>query len=664
MKRLLAIISLAALPLLTLAQGQVAAINQNTFKTKAEGFADAWKAVKNGNKFFDTNIQAQFGDALPYYMEAYKYNSANPELNYRIGVCRLSSNDKESALPYLRTAYNSNPALAPMLPFYLARAEMLNMKFDSAEIHFDEFSKNKTALAKIGSAIVKQYKDQCAIGRQLVQNPVDVTITNIATINSKWPDYSPIITADESMMLFTSRREGSSNNKTDAVDGIYNEDIYVSYNVNGEWQAPKNAGRNLNTDAHDATVAISPDGLSLLTYTMGDLYISYLKNDDWTKPEKLPATINSELIENSACFSYDGNTIYFIRGRHQDPAKSNGDIYVSHKTDGKWGKAIKLPPNINTKYDEDGVYMLPDGKTLIFSSKGHNSMGGYDIFKTTLKSDGTWTDPVNLGYPINTPADNVYYVLSADGKTGYYSAERSDSKGYTDIYKVSYNIHEQPTVAENKPKEEEPAIVTQMTLVTGIVTDVNDNPISASVEIYDNDRHELVYSTYTNSATSRYVVSLPAGPNYGMSVKADGYLFHSENFNLKNDSTFAKKEINIKLQKIAGGSKTVLNNLFFDTDKWEIKPESETELQQIVTLMNQNTGIKLEISGHTDSSGSKEHNKTLSQKRANSVIEWLVAHGVEQSRLSARGAGDSEPAADNATEEGRKTNRRVEMKIL
>ncbi|MBR4214980.1 MAG: OmpA family protein, partial [Bacteroidales bacterium] len=299
----------------------------------------------------------------------------------------------------------------------------------------------------------------------------------------------------------------------------------------------------------------------------------------------------------------------------------------------------------------------------IFSSKGHNSMGGYDIFKTTLKSDGTWTDPVNLGYPINTPADNVYFVLTADGKTGYYSADRSDSKGYTDIYQIVF--HDNPAdKSTDKPKDEEPAIVTQMTLVTGSVTDSKGNAIAAEVEIYDNDKNELVYSTSTNSATSRYVVSLPAGPNYGMSIKADGFLFHSENFNLKNDSTFSKKEINVNLQKIEEGSKTVLNNLFFDTDKWDIKPESESELTQIVALLNQNASIKLEISGHTDSSGSKDHNKTLSQKRANSVIEWLSAHGIDKSRLTARGAGDSEPAADNATEEGKKINRRVEMKIL
>ena len=663
MNKVLIILAFIFAAQLGAAQGQEAAIDQAKFKTKAEGFSEAWKNVKNGNKFFDTNNPAMFSDALPYYLDAYKYNSENPELNYRIGVCQLSGNDRESALKYLQAAYSSNHALTPMLPYYLARAEMLNLMFNEAEEHFNEFSKNKAMLAKVGSATIKQYKEQCATGRQLVQNPVDVTITNIATINSQWPDYSPIITADGSMMLFTSRREGSSNNNTDKVDGLYNEDIYISYNKNGQWQPPVNAGKSLNTDAHDATVALSPDGLSLLTYTMGDLYISYMKKEGWTKPEKLPSTINSELIENSACFSYDGNTIYFIRGRNQDPAKSNGDIYVSKRSGKTWSRAVKLPPNINTKYDEDGVYMLPDGKTLIFSSKGHNSMGGYDIFKTTLKSDGTWTDPVNLGYPINTPADNVYYVLSADGKTGYYSAERSDSKGYTDIYMVTYNKTEQPAIADKTP-ESQPSIVSQMTLVTGSVVDNQGNPITADVEIYDNDKHELVYSTSTNSATSRYVVSLPAGPNYGMSIKADGYLFHSENFNLKNDSTFSQKEINISLQKIEGGSKTVLNNLFFDTDKWDVKPESESELNQIVDLMTQNAGIKLEISGHTDSSGSKEHNKALSEKRANSVVEWLEAHGINKARLTARGAGDSEPAASNATEDGRKANRRVEMKIL
>ena len=663
MKKLFTILVLTLAAHTASAQGQVAAIVQNEFKIKSEGFSEAWKNVKNGNKYFDTEIQAQFAQALSYYLEAYKYNSKNPELNYRIGVCQLSGNNKEASLPYLQAAYHAKPKLAPMLPYYLARAEMLNMKYDSAEILFDEFAKNKAMLAKVGAATIKQYKEQCKTGRQLVSNPVDVTITNVAVLNSEWPDYCPIITADGKTMLFTSRRKGSSNNNIDKVDGIYNEDIYIAYNTNGKWQTPQNIGKSINTDAHDATVAISADGLSLLTYTLGDLYISYLKNGEWSQPEKLPSSINTDQVENSACFSFDGKSIYFIRGRSQDPAKSNGDIYVSKRTGKTWGRAVKLPANINTKYDEDGVYMLPDGKTLIFSSKGHNGMGGYDLFKTTLKDDGTWTNPVNLGYPINTPNDDVYIVLSADGKTGYYSAERADSKGYTDIYKITYNVQ-----AQEKPAQQtadEPEIVTLMTLVTGSITDkASGNPIAANLEIYDNDKKVLIYYTSTNSVTGSYVVSLPAGPNYGVAVKADGYLYYSENFNLKNDSTFSQKEINIQLQKIEEGSKSVLNNLFFDTGKWDIKPESENELEQIVQMLNQNSGIKLEISGHTDNVGSKESNKTLSYQRADEVIKWLISHGIDQNRLTARGAGDSEPAASNDTEEGRQTNRRVEMKIL
>lgn len=637
---------------------------KDEFKTDNNGFLEAWRNVKKGERKIELKTKGGYTEALDYFKQAYNYNPNNAELNYQIGICYLNSIFKPKSLSYFKKAYNKRPELS-RIKWYLANAYQYNYLFDSAIIYFQDFMDN------MKSYDIREYRkktqqkiEECRIGKKLYDNPVKVKISNIKNINSKYPDYCPVISADESMMIFTSRREGASEGMIDKRDGQNYEDIYLAFKILDEWLPPKNIGYPLNTTAHDATVGLSADGQKMLIYRNGDLYLCELDGEEWTEPEKLPETINTTAVENSACFSQDGNSIYFIRGRTQDN-RSNGDIYITTKSRGKWSRPKKLSPTINTKFDEDGVFLHPDGKTLYFSSKGHETMGGFDIFKTVKQKDGTWSKPVNLGYPINTPDDDVYFVMAANGQTGYYSSVKDDALGFTDIYKVSYIKDEKPIKVKDSLIVEQNTNQSELTLVTGIITDaVSNKPIQAQVEIYDNEKNKLISTSVSNKKTGKFLVSLPSGKNYGMVIKSDNYLFYSENFNINEKEKYKKVDKEISLYNVEEGSKVILKNLFFDSNKSEIRPESYTELEIVKQLLTDYENIRLEISGYTDNTGAEDLNKKLSLKRAEAVVSYLVSKGVDKNRLEYKGFGKKNPIADNNTEKGRQLNRRVEIKII
>lgn len=304
--------------------------------------------------------------------------------------------------------------------------------------------------------------------------------------------------------------------------------------------------------------------------------------------------------------------------------------------------------------------MHPDGKTLFFSSKGHNTMGGFDIFKTIKQANGTWSKPQNIGYPINTPDDDIYFVLSASGKFGYFSTIREDGEGLMDIYKIDFAPKKEIITEDSVPE-----IKTFVTIVKGTITDGETNKnLDATIEIYDNEKNETIMTVVSNSATGKYLVSLPSGKNYGMEVRKEGYLFHSENFNVPKTEGYQEIIKNVQLYQIKEQAKVVLKNIFFDTNKSKLRPESFAELNRLKQLLILNPKIKIEISGHTDNTGSYNHNKELSEARAKSVVTYLIENGIDSKRLSYRGASWDEPIATNKTEEGKQQNRRVEFKVI
>lgn len=483
-----------------------------------------------------------------------------------------------------------------------------------------------------------------------------------SAINSDFDDYAPVITADGEYMYFTSRRPFTDREKKRNKES--SENIYEAIwdDVEKEWlpaeplQSPINLPKRFNSN-----VAISNDGQRLLKYQddgygNGDIYETYLSGNTWSTPVSLGPVINSDSHESSASIAPDGRTIYFVSDRKGGVGKR--DIWKATKDkDGNWTDAENLGKTINTSKNEEAVFIHPDGKTLYFSSQGHNSIGGYDIFKSEMKADGTWGTPINMGEPINTPDNDLFFVLKADGITGFYASERNG--GVKDIYEIRLI----PIVKEGEKKQTGP----KLTVFKGVISDGETGlPLEATIEVTDNEKNEVIATYSSNSESGKYLISLPSGKNYGINVNADGYLFSSHSFDLTNDSISDYKEVkkDIGLDKLKIGSRVVLKNIFFDYDKATLRSESISELNRLKRIMNDNPTMKLEIGGHTDSRGADSYNLKLSKSRAKSVVNYLIEQGIPSDKLTYKGYGETDPVASNDTEEGRQENRRVEFKVM
>ncbi len=641
-------------------QGNVA-FEKSNFKSNPTGLKAAIISIKEGDFKYNTHL---YNEALEKYLSANQFNPSNAELNAKIGDCYLHTSEKSKAIDYFKKAYELDKNIDGYYIYSYAKSYHINEEFDEA-IKLYRAAKSKGSNFDRDLSANCDYKiKECTFAKKLVTTPVNVKIENLnTTINTENEEYVPVITADESEIYFTSRRKGNTGGNMDMALGDYYEDIYYSKKENGEWSEAENIGSPVNSEFHDATVGLSLDGQKLFIYRdnkkgIGNILMAEKKGKKWKDPEELPEPINSKNQETAACFSPDGNTIYFVSNR---PDGIGGkDIYKSTKNkDGKWGEAENLGRTINTIEDEDAVFLHADGKTLFFSSKGHKTMGGYDIFKSTYEK-GKWSTPENIGYPINTADDDVCFVLTASGEYGYYTSAKLDGKGKRDIYRVSF-IDEL-----NKPK---------LTLLKGVITDKKTGePLIASIEIYDNNEDKQVGTFESNSASGKYMISLPAGRDYGISVKAQGYLFYSDNFNIPDTAAFQVVEKNVALEKLEKGKKVVLKNIFYDYNKASLRSSSFNELNKVIELLNHNPNMKIEISAHTDSRGSDAYNDKLSQARAQSCVDYLVQKNIPTSRLIAKGYGEKQLmitddlieklATEAEKEEAHQQNRRTEFKII
>jgi outer membrane protein OmpA-like peptidoglycan-associated protein len=677
-------LTLLAILIMATAVAQNIEFTKDNFKDKKDGLKDAKSNIEKGDELF-TKGSIFYKLALEPYLAANKFNPNNALLNYKIGKSYLYSNYKLKSIPYLEKALSLDPKVDQQVHFVMAKAYHLDMQWDKAIEEFKLFQQTIVKgeeFAELREEVLKQI-EECNIGKEMIKHPVRVFIDNVGSeINTQYSDYGPVISADESIMLFTSRRPTTTGGLIDPEINEYFEDIYVSTRKAGKWTTAINMGPPINTENHDANSGLSADGQKFLIYigkNNGDLYESELKGESWSKPERMNKNINTDFHESSACYTPDGKSVYFVSDKPEGSFGSR-DIYISTRDDkGKWGKAINLGNMINTKYGEEGVFIHPDGKTMYFSSQGHKSMGGYDIFKSVYEN-GKWTEPENLGYPVNTPDDDVFFVISASGKHGYYASFNANGYGEKDIYQISFLGPEKEMVLNNEDnllasiaapiKETVIAPVVEMkaaalTILKGIITDaLTTKPLEATIEIIDNQKNELVASFTSNSSSGKYLVSLPAGKNYGIAVKKEGYLFHSENFDIPATSAFQEVTKDIALSNVAVGTKIILKNIFFDFDKATLRPESTNELERLTKLLNDVPTLKIEISGHTDSKGAADYNQKLSQNRAKAVVDYLVKAGITADRLTFAGYGKDQPIATNDTDEGRQLNRRTEFKII
>lgn len=695
----------------TIVNAQDVPFDKKIFKEQKDAFKAAKEQLDIGydlyevipETYFDINTgeyktrQVYYREALTPLFNANKFNPNNAQLNYRIGRCYImNAVYKEEAVPHLEKALKLNPNVSPDIQYHLGIAYHITMDFDKAIAAFEKYkgvlvSKNPEELVDVNKRI-----EECKYAKMLITKPERVFIDNFnKPVNSKYPEYGAIISADESIMMFTSRRNtstGAENMPEGSTD--YTEDIYITKKVNGKWTTPENMGEPINTEGHDATTAIAPDAQSMIIYIDdkgdGNLYECKLVGNTWSKPKKMNKNINTKAHESSASYSNDGKTLYFVSNK--DGGFGHHDMYVTtwDETLMDWGPATNIGPTLNTKYNEEAVLIHPDGKTLYFSSQGHKTMGGYDIFKSTLGDDGKWSEPENIGYPINSVDDDVFFVINASGRRGYYSSFKADGNGEKDIYKITFLGPEKPLqlksednllasiakpVSEKVIEKQVDALSKRITILKGVVRDAETlKPVGAELELIDIEENTTLAVFESNESTGNYLVSLPSGKNYGLIVREDGYLFHSENFNIPETAAYQQVEKNIDLKKIKVGSAIVLKNIFYDYNKATLRDASKNELDRLTKLLTENPTLKIELSAHTDSRGGDKYNEQLSQKRAQSCVDYLIGKGISKDRLIAKGYGetmliktDAEIAKlkfEDEKEAAHQENRRTEFKIL
>lgn len=487
----------------------------------------------------------------------------------------------------------------------------------------------------------------CQFAAHAVQHPVPFSPVNLGPqINTDKHEYLPTLTANDAQLYFT-RRKGLQ------------EDIFEADWVDTSFGAAQPLSGKINTTAYgEGSSSISPDGKTLFfTADYGgngqrgwDIYKSSLTKRGWTQPEILPVPVNSLAYESQPSITSDGRSLYFVSRR---PGGQGGkDIWVSHlQDDCSWGEPINLGPTINTFADEEVPFIHADGQTLYFGSSGHVGMGGSDLYMCRKLPDGSWSEPVNLGYPINTKANEGSLTVSTDGTTGYYTSDQMGGYGGFDLYKFTLD----PSI--------QPERVTWVDIT--IVDAVTKEQLDADFALYNLDDTVLVANSKCQEyLKDQFLISLPAGIDYALNIERSGYLFHSERFTLSQQGNFAPVEKVIELQPIKAGATMVLNNILFETDQSDLLPASRIELNKVVEMLMKNPKMKIEVEGHTDNVGSDTYNLALSQERADAVATYILQKGIAADRLTTTGYGAAEPIASNDTEEGRALNRRTAITVL
>ena len=575
----------------------------------------------------------------------------------------MGNNRVKEAIPLYEKAIQLNPKIFIDNNFYLGGALLHEAQYEKAIPCFEIILKTERINPNLKDEAARFLKN-AKFGADAIKHPQPFKLVNVgAGINTAEFEYFPALTADGNTFLFTRNiREG------EGVTAPRQEDFYVSKKVNGVWQTA-NPITSVNTLGNEGAPSLSADGEIMFFascmemtgdygssdrkgYGSCDIFYAQKINGKWTRPRNAGSTINTKNWETQPSFSSDGKTLYFIRGIVTREGIKNPDIYSSTiGEDGKFSEPIRLSDNINTPEGEESVFIHPDNQTIYFSSEGHPGMGGLDIFVSKKQADGTWGKAVNLGYPINTFTDENSLLVDANGKLAYYASEREGGFGGLDIYQFEL------------PEAVRPE---KITYVKGLTYNAKTKiPVDASFELIDLETQQSVTSAYSNSA-GEFLVTLTSNHNYLVNVSKPGFLFYSDNFSLKDKVADYNKpyQLQIPLQPIDTGI-IELKNIFFDVNKADLKSESKAELQKIIAFLKANPTLKVEFSGHTDNSGDKVFNKTLSNNRAKAIYDYVIEKGpIPAANLSYKGYGDTKPKAPNDSPENKAKNRRTELKVL
>jgi len=597
----------------------------------------------------------ELDQAMIFFKEAVKKDPIFIEPHIMLAQLYSERRQLDEALIEMKTAIDINPDFYPNNFYYYAELLIRRARYEEAEASLNSFLKYETGSEDTRNRAILAL-ESCAFAKNAIKNPVPFDPKNLGPgVNSAAPEYYPGITADQKRLLYTRLVENGKGGQ---------EDFFLSNFENDIWQA-SNPILEINTEFNEGAPTFSPDGMILIftacelhgEWAPGrtglghcDLFFSQRQGNSWSQAVNLGEKVNSFFWESQPSYASDGRTVYFVRGRKGKNGIDEQDIWVSKLAeDRSWGKPEKLKGKVNTPYTEESVMIHPDGKTLYFSSDGHPGMGGLDIFVSKLGANGEWGEPLNLGYPINTCNDENSLLVSASGEIAFFASDREGGFGDLDLY--SFEL----------PQNVRPIPVS---FCKGKVYDKSSlKRLEAHFELIDLETGNVVVESYSDPSNGEFLVCLPEGKEYALNVNRPGYLFYSANFipiNVGNEGY----SLDVPLQKIKAGSSIVLNNVFFDTDKSELKPSSKVELNKLVSFLNDNPALKVELGGHTDNIGSDESNLILSEKRASAVVAYLIDNRVPANRLVAKGYGETKPLDSNETETGRAKNRRTEFTIL
>ncbi|WP_165699470.1 OmpA family protein [Hymenobacter jejuensis] len=616
------------------------------------------KQLKTANKFFD---QENYRASIPYYEQVLAKEPNNAQALFRAGISYMSF-DKEKASDYIYKAQRLKPKVSKDVEYWLGRVDHLNYNFDEAIAHYQAYNATLKKKKDTRKAELAQLIQHSKNAKVQFNSPKDIFVKNLGpTINTQYSEHSPVISADDKLLLFTSRGEnvtgaGNANGKKGgnlATDGEYYEDIFEAKRIDDEnWEKPRSLSGVLNGKGHDASIQVFDNDTKMLMYRQdenGDIFYSEKAGGDWTEPKKLNNNINSKSFESDAYITPDGLTIYFSTGKYSEDGTLDL-YYATRQPGGDWGEAKSLGGAINTKYDDDSPYLSKDGKTLYFSSRGHNTMGGYDIFKSEYDSVGRkWGQAENMGYPINTPDDDTYYRLSPDGSYAYLSSYRIGGYGEKDIYTINY---------------------IKNAIIRGKVFSARDSSsVIPGVELVFSgtqaDKTALSYRDITKPDSGNYQVSVLSGRTYQVAVSKDGKNIETQEFTvpvITDDSTVITK--NFYVPYVDTTSQYAFQKIYFDTDKYKLRPESIAELNNISSILKANPGINISIEGHCDSRNTDEYNMVLGENRANAAYNYLKKNGVAETRMVTVSYGERRPAAPNDSPENMQLNRRVEFRVI
>jgi outer membrane protein OmpA-like peptidoglycan-associated protein/Tol biopolymer transport system component len=615
---------------------------------------------------------ADYENAIVLYEELLQERPTDMDIHFRLGFCYLFTQERYKAVPHLEKVVNNyrnktgNKGKVPTdAYYYLAKAQYINYDFESSRQTYNEL---KTLInSKKDKEKIDQQIQFCNNAEEIYLNPVDIIVTKLAAINSEYPDHSPVISADESVIIFTSRREGSTGGLI-ADDHFYFEDIYIYDKAKGFKTKPVQIDTAINTVEHEASCGLSIDAQELFiykstTHDQGDIYYSNFDGKNWSVPEKLNESVNTTGRESHASISADGNSLYFTSNRSE--GLGGMDLYVAEKqVDGSWGNVRNLGAPINTELDEEGPYFHPDGKTLYFSSQGHKSMGGFDVFTSTLNADSTWSTPVNLGFPLNTVDNDVFFVPTVSGNRGYYSSQQD---GHTSIYIVDIYGEEKNLILVNghtyDSEIDTTAVPKKDVVFNGDITTVNgrvvkeDKTIDYSDKIYITDRiinsDEILlidsvctvpYKTDINvylvdskkidevhepiEYNGKYLFILYPEEEYLVYYEADEHMYDLK-YIYKEEKGYYNVYYNAEMDTLLRGTiKEVKDNPYVDKTS-NLSERQKLELDILSDFMKKHDFLFVNFSTHNwDEEGNQ-----LDVSREQKAVDYLVEKGINSNRI-------------------------------